>query len=81
MRQFLMTDPGGNTIRIGRPIETPEPPAQGGRLERAFANALVLGESGPLLAEAEGIRLSEKEPAEVADDLARARDLADALTR
>jgi catechol 2,3-dioxygenase-like lactoylglutathione lyase family enzyme len=51
VRQFLMVDPGGNTIRIGQQIKSsgdapdgtgPEP---GGRLERALEAAILLGDS------------------------------------
>jgi hypothetical protein len=45
VRQFVMTDPGGNMIRIGQPLEKPldQPPAD--RLTRALATAILLGDS------------------------------------
>lgn len=45
VRQFVMTDPGGNMIRIGQPIATevePRPPAGKSRLEKAFDAASLL---------------------------------------
>ncbi len=45
VRQFVMTDPGGNMIRIGQPISTkvvPRTPASKTRLEKAFEAASLL---------------------------------------
>lgn len=45
VRQFVMTDPGGNMIRIGQPITTeaePRAPATMTRLEKAFEAASLL---------------------------------------
>ena len=45
VRQFVMTDPGGNMIRIGQPITTevePRAPATKTRLEKAFEAASLL---------------------------------------
>jgi hypothetical protein len=47
-RQFIVTDPGGNAIRIGQPIEAPAPPGPGerpSRLARALETATALGDS------------------------------------
>lgn len=44
VRQFLLTDPAGNQLRVGRPAPPPPPPA-GGRLGRALATATVLARS------------------------------------
>jgi catechol 2,3-dioxygenase-like lactoylglutathione lyase family enzyme len=47
VRQFLMTDPGGNIIRIGQPIEAPAARTDGPatRLEKALAAAVLLADS------------------------------------
>ena len=47
VRQFLMTDPGGNIIRFGQPLEAKEPQADGARprLERALDAASLLMDS------------------------------------
>jgi len=55
VRQFLMVDPGGNTIRIGQPIAVASAPGKGidaraeaaqvGRLERALEAAITLADS------------------------------------
>jgi hypothetical protein len=47
VRQFLMTDPGGNIIRFGQPLEAKEPRADGAlpRLERALDAASLLMDS------------------------------------
>lgn len=45
VRQFIVTDPGGNMIRIGQPITTtvePRAPASKTRLEKAFGAASLL---------------------------------------
>jgi hypothetical protein len=45
VRQFVMTDPGGNMIRIGQPITTevkPRASANKTRLEKAFEAASLL---------------------------------------
>ena len=45
VRQFVMTDPGGNMIRIGQSLSTevePRPPANKTRLEKAFEAASLL---------------------------------------
>ncbi len=45
VRQFVMTDPGGNMIRIGQPIATEaerRAPASKTRLEKAFEAASLL---------------------------------------
>jgi hypothetical protein len=45
VRQFVMTDPGGNMIRIGQPITTevePRASASKSRLEKAFEAASLL---------------------------------------
>ena len=45
VRQFVMTDPGGNMIRMGQPITTevePRAPASKTRLEKAFEAASLL---------------------------------------
>ena len=44
VRQFVMTDPGGNMIRIGQPITTTATPPKS-RLDRALATAILLGDS------------------------------------
>jgi catechol 2,3-dioxygenase-like lactoylglutathione lyase family enzyme len=43
VRQFVMTDPGGNMIRIGQPITTTT--TEKNRLARALRTALMLGDS------------------------------------
>lgn len=47
VRQFLITDPGGNTLRIGQPIsdtfDYPEPPKE--RFAKALHTAALLGDS------------------------------------
>ena len=51
VRQFLMTDPGGNTIRIGQPLQTdaaaraPDAAPARGRLGKALDAAVLLAES------------------------------------
>ncbi|MGH2444597.1 MAG: bleomycin resistance protein [Candidatus Limnocylindria bacterium] len=47
VRQFLMTDPGGNIIRIGQPIEAAQTAADGppSRLAKAFEAASMLADS------------------------------------
>jgi hypothetical protein len=47
VRQFLMTDPGGNIIRIGQPVETPAAWTDGPttRLEKALEAAVLLADS------------------------------------
>jgi catechol 2,3-dioxygenase-like lactoylglutathione lyase family enzyme len=45
VRQFVMTDPGGNMIRIGQPIETMAVAAKKNRLTRALQTAILLGDS------------------------------------
>jgi len=47
VRQFLMTDPGGNIIRIGQPLATvaPETDAPRSRLEKALDAAALLMDS------------------------------------
>ena len=50
VRQFLMTDPGGNIIRIGQPLAAREAPAgPGSRLEKALeaANQLLYSKADP----------------------------------
>ena len=50
VRQFLMTDPGGNIIRIGQPLATPEATAgPRSRLEKALeaANQLLYSKVDP----------------------------------
>ena len=42
VRQFVMTDPGGNMIRIGQPIQAPMTARPATRLERAFDAATLL---------------------------------------
>jgi hypothetical protein len=45
VRQFVMTDPGGNMIRIGQPLTAevePREPASKTRLEKAFEAASLL---------------------------------------
>ena len=44
-RQFIVTDPGGNAIRIGQPLEQPAATAPRTRLERALETAILLGDS------------------------------------
>jgi hypothetical protein len=44
VRQFVMTDPGGNMIRIGQPLDQPtEAPTD--RLTRVLRTAILLGDS------------------------------------
>jgi catechol 2,3-dioxygenase-like lactoylglutathione lyase family enzyme len=43
VRQFVMTDPGGNMIRIGQPITTTA--TEKNRLTRALQTAIALGDS------------------------------------
>jgi catechol 2,3-dioxygenase-like lactoylglutathione lyase family enzyme len=43
VRQFVLTDPGGNMIRIGQPVTTPDQPSS--RLARALRTAVLLGDS------------------------------------
>lgn len=46
VRQFLMTDPGGNIIRFGEPTEAPpQTDAPRSRLEKAFDAAVLLAHS------------------------------------
>ena len=47
VRQFLMTDPGGNIIRIGQPVDAKAIQTDGGlpRLERALEAASLLMDS------------------------------------
>jgi hypothetical protein len=46
VRQFLLTDPGGNIIRIGQPLDgTQEAQAPGSRLEKALEAATLLMDS------------------------------------
>jgi hypothetical protein len=44
-RQFIVTDPGGNAIRIGQPLEQAAATAPRTRLERALETAVLLGDS------------------------------------
>ena len=44
-RQFIVTDPGGNAIRIGQPLEQAAVRAPRTRLERALETAVLLGDS------------------------------------
>ncbi|PRY36087.1 bleomycin resistance protein [Umezawaea tangerina] len=45
VRQFVMTDPGGNMIRIGQPLDAPAADAPVDRLDRALRTAILLGDS------------------------------------
>lgn len=49
VRQFLLTDPGGNIIRIGQPLAAPEAARPTGRLEKALeaANLLMYSRGDP----------------------------------
>jgi hypothetical protein len=44
VRQFVMTDPGGNMIRVGQPLEQ-RPDSPPDRLTRALRTAVLLGDS------------------------------------
>ncbi|MET1071475.1 MAG: VOC family protein, partial [Umezawaea sp.] len=45
VRQFVMTDPGGNMIRIGQPLDRPAAATAQDRLDRALHTAILLGDS------------------------------------
>ncbi|WNV83407.1 VOC family protein [Umezawaea sp. Da 62-37] len=45
VRQFVMTDPGGNMIRIGQPLDQPTATTPQDRLDRALRTAVLLGDS------------------------------------
>jgi hypothetical protein len=45
VRQFIVTDPGGNMIRIGQPVRVTESAQRQSRLARALDTAIQLGDS------------------------------------
>ena len=127
VRQFIVTDPAANQVRIGQPITVVSAPRveEAGRLERSLGAAIMLADSRDdpaaaaqvldsaiaadeqapapvrakalilradvalrmdepdrateLLAEARSVELDEADRDAIADDLARARDLAEVL--